>query len=79
MDECWAGTRWFSRSAGSWSSGEKKMSIKLNFFAKIDVVTIDIELASLWRGQDSQKVHKEVSEVEGAENAPRVSKVNIPA
>jgi hypothetical protein len=46
MGECWAGTRWFPRSAGSWISGEKKMNIQLDFFVKIDVVTIDIELAS---------------------------------
>ena len=47
---CWAGARCFSRSAGSGSSREKKRNIKLEIFAKIDIVTIDIELTSFIYG-----------------------------
>ena len=48
--ECWAGTRRFSRSGGSGSSREKKGNIKVKIFAKIDIVTIDIELTSFIYG-----------------------------
>ena len=44
------GDEMFSRSAGSGSSREQKGNIKLEIFAKIDIVTIDIELTSFIYG-----------------------------
>ena len=40
------GGRSSSRSTGSWSSREQKINIKLEFFAKLDVVATDNELVS---------------------------------